>query len=140
MITVRTRRKSFMTQEQLAGRHEAEFILSLGKNFLAFVDRYSDSDDYETSALYSTIENLVKENDVEGIRKILASIQVFGTYDKVSKITTKYKNITTAVGLTYNGTVYFENPDEKNELEQIITRTCSLCSPDGDEQLGNLLA
>ena len=38
MITVRTRRKSFMTQEQLAGRHETEFILSLGKNFLAFVD------------------------------------------------------------------------------------------------------
>ncbi|WP_294239371.1 hypothetical protein [Pseudobutyrivibrio sp.] len=140
MITVRTRRKSFMTQEQFAGRREAEFILSLGRNFLAFVDRYSDSEDYEASKLYSTVENLVKENDVEGIRKVLASIQVFGTYDKVAKITTKYKNIITAVGPTYNGTVYYENPDEKNELDRIISHTCSLCSPDGDEQLGNLLA
>lgn len=140
MITVRTRRKSFMTQEQFAGKREAEFILSLGRNFLAFVDRYSDSEDYEASKLYSTVENLVKENDVEGIRKVLASIQVFGTYDKVAKITTKYKNIITAVGPTYNGTVYYENPDEKNELDRIISHTCSLCSPDGDEQLGNLLA
>ena len=140
MITVRTRRKSFMTQEQFAGRRETEFILSLGRNFLAFVDRYSDSEDYEASKLYSTVENLVKENDVEGIRKVLASIQVFGTYDKVAKITTKYKNIITAVGPTYNGTVYYENPDEKNELDRIISHTCSLCSPDGDEQLGNLLA
>jgi hypothetical protein len=129
-----------MTQEQFAGRREAEFILSLGRNFLAFVDRYSDSEDYEASKLYSTVENLVKENDVEGIRKVLASIQVFGTYDKVAKITTKYKNIITAVGPTYNGTVYYENPDEKNELDRIISHTCSLCSPDGDEQLGNLLA
>ena len=141
MITVRTRRKIGMSQQILTGRQEESFVLGLGQNLLEFINKYSEEDDdYESSRLYATVDQLVKDKDVEGLKKVLSSIQIFGTYDKVSQLTTKYKNISTACGLTYNGTIYEGTSDEKTELERIITHTCTLCSSEGDEFMDKILA
>lgn len=140
MITVRTRRKIGMSQQVLTGRQEVEFVIGLGQNLLDFVNKYSDKDDYEASRLYATVEELVKAKDADGLKDLLSSIQVFGTYDKVTNLTTKYKNISTACGLTYNGTVYDGSADEKSELDRIISHTCTMCSSEGDEFMEKILA
>ena len=140
MITVRTRRKIGMSQQVLTGRQEEGFVIGLGQNLLDFVNKYSDKDDYEASRLYATVEELVKAKDADGLKDLLSSIQVFGTYDKVTNLTTKYKNISTACGLTYNGTVYDGSADEKSELDRIISHTCTMCSSEGDEFMEKILA
>ena len=140
MITVRTRRKIGMSQQVLTGRQEEGFVIGLGQNLLDFVNKYSDKDDYEASRLYATVEELVKAKDADGLKNLLSSIQVFGTYDKVTNLTTKYKNISTACGLTYNGTVYDGSADEKSELDRIISHTCTMCSSEGDEFMEKILA
>ncbi|MCR4568064.1 MAG: hypothetical protein K5769_08425 [Pseudobutyrivibrio sp.] len=133
MITVRTRRKLGTTQQQLGGNKESVFIVSLGQNFLDFIDKYAPSEDYESSLLYSRVEQLVEDKDYKGLEQIFIKLKVFGTYDKITTRITKYKNISTAVGLTYNGTVFEGLSDEKAELEKIVAKTCSLCGPEGDE-------
>ncbi len=140
MITVRTKRKIGMTQQQLGGTKEEAFLIGLAQNVLDFIDKYSDNHDYEDSLLYSKLSALVKEKDYAGIDKILSTLQIFGSYDKISQITIKYKNSTSAVGRTYNGTVFEGRPDEKKELERIVAHTCALCSSEGSEYLGKLLA
>ncbi|MBR5637453.1 MAG: hypothetical protein IKW81_11045 [Pseudobutyrivibrio sp.] len=140
MITVRTRKRVGMMQQQLGGVKEEAFMISLGQNFLDFIDKYSEEGQCVDSLLYGKISQLVKDRDFEGIEKVFETLQVFGTYDKVTQLTTKYKNTKSAVGSTYNGTVFEGRPDEKNEIERIVAHTCGLCSPEGDEFLGKLLA
>ena len=140
MITVRTKRRIGMAQQVLSGSQEENFIISLGQNFLEFFNKYCTQDNYEESRIYSTVEQLVKDRDAEGIKKVFSSLQIFGTYDNVTQLTTKYKNISTACGLTYNGTVYEGRTDEQTELERIISHTCAMSTPEGDEFIGKLLA
>ena len=140
MITVRQRKRIGMTQQQLNGVKEESFLLSLGQNFLDFVDKYSEEGQCEGSLLYETVAQLVKEKDYAGIEKVFTGLQVFGTYDRITELTIKYKNSRSAVGSTYNGTVYEGRPDEQKELERIISHTCGLCSPQGNEFIEKLLA
>ena len=140
MITVRTRRKLGIVQEQLGGDKESLFIVNLGQNLLDFIDRYAQNEDYEYSLLYSKVGQLVEDKDYKGLEKIFMTLQVFGTYDKITTRITKYKNISTAVGLTYNGTVFEGFADEKIELEKIVAKTCSMCSPEGDKLFEKHLA
>ena len=140
MITVRTKKKIGMGQMQLTGRQEENFVVSLGQDLLDFVEKYSEVEDYESSLLYATVDTYVKNKDVDGIKKLFKGLQLFGTYDKNTGFTTKYKNISTACGLTYNGTVYEGRPDEQSELERIVAHTCTMCSKQGDEFVEKLLA
>lgn len=140
MITVRTKKKIGMGQMQLTGRQEENFVVSLGQDLLDFVEKYSEVEDYESSLLYATVDTYVKNKDVDGIKKLFKGLQLFGTYDKNTGFTTKYKNISTACGLTYNGTVYEGRPDEQSELERIVAHTCAMCSKQGDEFVEKLLA
>ncbi len=140
MITVRTKKRIGMGQIQLAGHQEENFVINLGQSLLDFVEKYSEEEDYESSILYGTVGELVQNKDTDGIKKLFKNIQVFGTYDKVTGMTTKYKNISTACGLTYNGTVFEGRPDEKTELDRIVSHTCAMCSKQGDEFIGKLLA
>ena len=140
MITVRTKRKIGMMQQQLGGNKEEAFIISLGQNFLDFVNKYSEHEGFDNSILYAKVEQLVKDKDYKGIEEVFKNIQVFGTYDKVTMLTTKYKNVKSAVGLAYNGTVLEGNVDEKEELSRIVAHTCGLCSPQGDEFVEKMLA
>ncbi|SDB06090.1 hypothetical protein SAMN02910298_00158 [Pseudobutyrivibrio sp. YE44] len=140
MITIRTRRKLGMLQHQIGGNKEASFVISLGQNFLDFVDKYSE-DEYSTnSVLYKKIEELVEAKDYKALEHIFKTIQVFGTYDRVSMKTIKYKNVKSAVGLTYNGTVFEGFDEEKDELSRIVAHTCKLCSAVGDEYMENMLS
>ena len=140
MITVRTRRKLGMGQLQLHGAQEEGFIITLGQNFLDFVDKYSEFENYDSSTLYIKMKEFVDNKDVEGIKDLFQSLQVFGTYDKVTDLTTKYKNISTACGLTFNGTVYEGRADEQKELDRIVSHTCTLCSVEGEEYVEKLFA
>lgn len=141
MITVRTRKRVGMMQQQLSGVKEEAFMLGLGQNFLDFVDKYSEEGQQcADSLLYNKVAEFVKNKDYEGIENIFTGLQVFGTYDKITQLTTKYKNTRSAVGSTYNGTVFEGRPDEKTEIERIVAHTCGLCSPQGDEFVGKLLA
>ncbi|SHI59071.1 hypothetical protein [Pseudobutyrivibrio xylanivorans] len=140
MITVRTRRKIGMTQQQLGGTKEEAFIISLGQNFIDFVDKYSEDGQCEDSLLYEKMSEYVKNKDYENIKKLFSTIQVFGTYDKVTQFTTKYKTVKSAVGNAYNGTMLEGGADEKTELDRIVAHTCGMCSPKGDEFLAKLLA
>ena len=65
MITVRTRRKIGMTQQQYNGTKEANFILGLGQNFLDFIDKYSLTDKCENSFLYGKMSKAVYDKDYE---------------------------------------------------------------------------
>ncbi|MDC7277978.1 hypothetical protein NXH64_00540 [Butyrivibrio fibrisolvens] len=140
MITVRTRRKLGMTQQQLGGFKEEAFIVSLGQNFIDFVDKYSENGQCEESLLYDKMNEYVKAKDYKNIEKLFSTIQVFGTYDKVTQFTTKYKTVKSAVGNAYNGTLLEGGADEKAELDRIVAHTCGMCSAQGDEFLGKLLA
>jgi hypothetical protein len=140
MITVRTRRKIGMMQQQLGGTKEEAFIISLGQNFIDFVDKYSEDGRCEDSLLYEKMSEYVKNKDYENIEKLFSTIQVFGTYDKVTQFTTKYKTVKSAVGNAYNGTMLEGGADEKTELNRIVAHTCGMCSPKGDEFLAKLLA
>ena len=139
MITVRTRRKIGMIQQQLGGNKEEAFIVDLGQNFLSFVEMHSEGD-INDSILYNKMTEAVKARDYKAIEKMFSTIQVFGTYDKISRITTKYKNVSSAVGNSFNGTVFEGHADEKAELERIVAHTCGMCSPKGNEFLEKLLA
>ncbi len=140
MITVRTKRKIGMAQQVLSGGQEESFVLGLGQNFLDFVDKYSNDEAHEESLLYTKMKGLVGDKDYDGIKSLLSSIQVFGTYDKYNERTIKYKNIVTACGNTYNGTVYVGTADEQSEIERIVAHTCGMCSPAANEMVGKLLA
>ena len=140
MITVRTRRKIGMTQQQLGGSKEDAFIVDLGQNFINFVDKYSEDNQYEDSLLYDKMNEYVKAKDTDNIQKLFATIQVFGTYDKITQFTTKYKTVKSASGNAYNGTIFEGGPDEKTELERIVSHTCGMCSAKGDEFIGKLFA
>ena len=140
MITVRTRKRIGMMQQQLTGVKEEAFMLSLGQNFLDFIDKYSEEGQCDNSLLYDKVAELVKAKDYQGIEKVFTALQVFGTYDKVTLLTTKYKNSRSAVGNTFNGTVFEGLPDEKNELERIVAHTCGMCSSEGNEFVEKLLA
>ena len=140
MITVRTRKRIGMTQQQLNGVKEESFMLSLAQNFLAFIDKYGEEAQCEDSLLYEKVSQLVKDKDYEGIAKVFTGLQVFGTYDKITELTIKYKNSRSAVGSTYNGTVYEGRPDEQKELERIVAHTCGLCSVESNEFVEKLLA
>ena len=140
MITVRTRRKLGMTQQQLGGFKEEAFIVSLGQNFIDFVDKYSENGQCEESLLYDKMNEYVKAKDYKNIEKLFSTIQVFGTYDKVTQFTTKYKTVKSAVGNAYNGTLLEGGADEKAELDRIVAHTCGMCSAQGNEFLGKLLA
>ena len=140
MITVRTRRKLGTVQEQLGGDKESLFIVNLGQNLLDFIDRYAETEDYESSLLYSKVGQMVEEKDYKGLEQVFINLKVFGTYDKITTRITKYKNISTAVGLTYNGTVFESLSDERAEIAKIAAQTCAMCSPEGDEILADKLA
>lgn len=140
MITVRTRRKLGMAQQQLGGIKEEAFIVSLGQNFIDFIDKYSENGQCEESLLYDKMNEYVKAKDYKNIEKLFSTIQVFGTYDKVTQFTTKYKTVKSAVGNAYNGTLLEGGADEKAELDRIVAHTCGMCSAQGDEFLGKLLA
>ncbi len=140
MITVRTRRKLGIVQEQLGGDKESLFIVNLGQNLLDFIDKYAQTEDYESSVLYSKVGQMVEDKDYKGLEDVFMTLQVFGTYDRITTRITKYKNISTAVGLTYNGTVFEGFSDEKADLEKIVAHTCGLCGPKGDEMLADKLA
>ncbi|MBQ7147981.1 MAG: hypothetical protein IJR96_04445 [Pseudobutyrivibrio sp.] len=140
MITVRTRRKIGMTQQQYNGTKEANFILGLGRNFLDFIDKYSLTDKCENSFLYGKMSKAVDDKDYEEIERIFSTVQVFGTYDDVTMLTTKYKSVKSAVGNALNGTVYEGRADEQSEIERIVNHTCGLCSPQGNEMLEKMLA
>ncbi len=140
MITVRTRRKIGMTQQQYNGTKEANFILGLGQNFLDFIDKYSLTDKCENSFLYGKMSKAVDDKDYEEIERIFSTVQVFGTYDDVTMLTTKYKSVKSAVGNALNGTVYEGRADEQSEIERIVNHTCGLCSPKGNEMLEKMLA
>lgn len=140
MITVRTRRKIGMTQQQLGGTKAEAFLVSLGQNFIDFVDKYSEDGQGADSLLYGKMKEYVKEKDTDNIQKLFSSIQVFGTYDKITQFTMKYKTVKSASGNAFNGTIFEGGPDEKAELERIVAHTCGMCSPKGDEFLGKLLA
>ncbi|MCR5415583.1 MAG: hypothetical protein K6E79_02160 [Pseudobutyrivibrio sp.] len=135
MITVRTKRKIGMQQQQLGGHKEEAFVISLGQNFLNFIEKYSEEKSYEDTALYNKVADLVKEKDYKSIEKVFKGLQLFGTYDEVTKMTTKYKNISTACGLTYNGTVLEGHADQKVELDKIVAHTFSLFSEEDEEKL-----
>ncbi len=140
MITVRTRRRIGMMQQQLGGNKEQAFVLSLGQNFLDFIDKYSEVEDYSNSLLYTKMEELIKAEDYKGVEAVFEKLQIFGTYDKVTQFTTKYKNVSSAVGRTFNGTVFEGHVDEKAELERIVAHTCGLCSSKGNEFVEKMLA
>ncbi|SCZ79341.1 hypothetical protein [Pseudobutyrivibrio xylanivorans] len=140
MITVRTRRKLGMTQQQLGGFKEEAFIVSLGQNFIDFVDKYSEKGQCEESLLYDKMNEYVKAKDYKNIEKLFSTIQVFGTYDKVTQFTTKYKTVKSSIGHAYNGTLLEGGAEEKAELDRIVAHTCGMCSAQGDEFLGKLLA
>ncbi|SFN50680.1 hypothetical protein SAMN04487831_101469 [Pseudobutyrivibrio sp. UC1225] len=140
MITVRTRKKIGMTQQQLGGTKEEAFVVDLAQNFIDFVKKYSEDYQYESSLLYGKMSEYVKAKDSENIQKLFSTIQVFGTYDKITQFTTKYKTVKSASGNAFNGTVFEGGPDEKAELERIVAHTCGMCSEKGDEFLGKLLA
>ncbi len=139
MITVRTRRKLGMLQHQIGGNKEAAFVINLGQNFLDFVDKYSEDDGANESLLYTRVSELVEAKDYKGLERVFRTIQVFGTYDRVSMRTIKYKNVHSAVGLTYNGTVFEGLVEEKEELSRIVAHTCRLCTKEGDDFLINML-
>lgn len=140
MITVRTRKKIGMLQQQLAGVKEQNFIVALGQNFLNFVEKHSVDGQHNDSILYSRMTKAVKNEDYLEIEKLFSKIELFGTYDNVTLLTTKYKNVKTAVGNAFNGTVYEGRPDEQGEIQKIAKHTCAFCSPEGDEVLKKLLA
>ena len=140
MITVRTRRKIGMTQQQLGGTKEEAFIVNLGQNFIDFVDKYSEKGQCDDSLLYDKMTEFVKNRDYENIEKLFTTIQVFGTYDKITQFTTKYKTVKSAVGNAFNGTVFEGGPDEKKELDRIVAHTCGMCSAEGDEFVEKALA
>lgn len=140
MITVRKKRKLGMTTQQLAGIKKEAFLVDLGKNFLDFVEKYSKEDNFNDSLLYEKMAEAVKAKDYKSIEKMFSIIQVFGTYDRIAQTTVKYKNLQSAVGNAFNGTVFEGHADEKNELDRIIAHTCGMCSPKGDEFLEKILA
>lgn len=140
MITVRIRKKMGMTQQQFAGIKEQNFVMELGQNFLNFVEKHSTEDQHTESILYARMSKAVKNEDYLEIERLFSVIQVFGTYNKETQIITKFKNITSAVGNAFNGTVYEGRPDEKNEIDRIVSHTCAICSPAGNEILKKLLA
>ena len=140
MITVRTRRKIGLMQQQYTGVKEENFMVSLGQNFLDFVDKYSEAGQCVDSVLYGKMSDAVKNRNYEEIEKIFSTIQVFGTYDKVTLLTTKYKNTKSAVGNAFNGTVFEGTADEQSELDRIVAHTCGMCSPQGDSMLEKMLA
>ena len=140
MITVRTRRKIGMTQQQYGGVKEEAFMVSLGQNFLDFIDKYGQDGQCDDSLLYDKMKEAVKSRDYKEIEKLFASIQVFGTYDRITQLTTKYKNVKSAVGNAFNGTVFEGTPDEKTELDRIVAHTCGMCTAQGNEYIEKLLA
>lgn len=140
MITVRTRRKVGMSQQQLNGAKEEEFILGLGQNFLDFIEKYSAEGQCSDSILLDRMTEAVKDKNLTEITRLFSVIQVFGTYDKVTMVTTKYKNVKSAVGNAFNGTVYEGKPDEQSEIQRIVAHTCAICSPQGNDILEKLLA
>ncbi len=140
MITVRTRRTIGMMQQQFAGVKEQNFIIALGQNFLNFVEKHSVDEHHSESILYSRMAKAVKNEDYLEIERLFSKIELFGTYDNVTLLTTKYKNVRSAVGNAFNGTVYEGRPDEQSEIQKIANHTCAFCSPEGDEVLKKLLA
>ena len=140
MITVRTRRKIGMTQQQYAGIKEEKFIISLGQNFLNFVEKHSTDNQHIESILYARMTKAVNNRDYLEIERLFSKIQIFGTYDDVTQLTPKYKNVRSAVGNAFNGTVYEGRPDEQHEIERIVSHTCAICSTEGNEMLKQLLA
>lgn len=140
MITVRTRNKMGMMQQQFAGAKEQNFIIELGQNFLNFVEKHSSEEQHHESILFARMSKAVKNQDYLEIERLFSKIVLFGTYDNETKLTTKYKNVTSAVGNAFNGTVYEGRPDEQSEIQKIATHTCTFCSPEGDEVLRKLLA
>ena len=141
MITVRTRKKvGGMTQQQLAGVQEERFIACMAQNFLDFVDKYGEDCHREDSILYDKVSQLLNDKDYNGLEKVFSTVQVFGTYDKITQNIIKYKNSRSAVGNTYNGTVIEGGPDEQSELNRIVAHTCTMCSPEGNAFLEKLLA
>ena len=130
MITVRTRRRLGMTQQQLGGTKEEAFMISLGQNFLDFIDKYGEDGQCDDSLLYDKMAEAVKAKDYKEIEKLFSKIQVFGTYDRITQLTTKYKNVRSAVGNAFNGTIF----------DRIVAHTCGMCTAQGNEYLEKLLA
>ena len=140
MITVRTRRKIGMMQQQLSGAKEEDFLLTLGQNFLEFIHRYGTDNSYADSLICTKIAEYVKDKNYAAISDLFAGLQVFGTYDKYTQLTTKYKIVSSAVGRNFNGTVFEGRPDEQSELNRIIAHTCGMCTEQGTEFVEKLLA